>query len=95
MLTRGDVQYDLLHHIFGDENAVFTNPAAPTGPRQTFSALYIGAITRSSKCSNVLRDKMLENPAFGMEMAKICLLTNVGRINTTMACTSPLHSEMP
>jgi len=29
---------------------------------------------------------MVETPAFAIEFAKISLLTNVGRINTTMAC---------
>lgn len=29
---------------------------------------------------------MVETPAFAIEFAKIALLTNVGRINTTMAC---------
>ena len=29
---------------------------------------------------------MHETPAFGVEFAKLALLTNVGRINTTMAC---------
>jgi hypothetical protein len=31
---------------------------------------------------------MVETPAFAIEFAKISLLTNVGRINTTMACQS-------
>lgn len=31
---------------------------------------------------------MIENPAFAIEFAKMSLLTNVGRINTTMACES-------
>jgi len=30
---------------------------------------------------------MVETPAFAIEFAKISLLTNVGRINTTMACS--------
>lgn len=29
---------------------------------------------------------MVDTPAFAIEFAKIALLTNVGRINTTMAC---------
>ena len=29
---------------------------------------------------------MVESPAFAIEFAKVSLLTNVGRINTTMAC---------
>ncbi|KAF5377692.1 hypothetical protein D9615_005230 [Tricholomella constricta] len=90
-LTREDVQFDLLHHIFSDKNAVFTNPT-PSGnpipeksPKVTFAELYVSALYNSSKCSKVLREKMVETPAFAIELAKISLLTNVGRINTTMA----------
>ncbi|TFK57390.1 hypothetical protein OE88DRAFT_126203 [Heliocybe sulcata] len=85
-LTRKDVQYALLHYIFSDTNRVFTDPSpGKAGNKVTFSDLYIGALFNSSKCSKVLKDKMAETPAFAVEFAKICLLTNVGRINTTMA----------
>ncbi|KAG6842495.1 hypothetical protein C0991_000021 [Blastosporella zonata] len=90
-LTREDVQFDLLHHIFSDRNAVFTNPTPGANPlcgksdNITFSELYISTLYNSSKCSKVLREKMVETPAFATELAKISLLTNVGRINTTMA----------
>ncbi|KAG6850806.1 hypothetical protein H0H93_008109 [Arthromyces matolae] len=90
-LTREDVQFDLLLHIFSDNNAVFTNPTPGPGPssnkstKVSFAELYISALYNSSKCSKVLREKMAETPAFAEEFAKISLLTNVGRINTTMA----------
>ncbi|KAJ2928763.1 hypothetical protein H1R20_g8324, partial [Candolleomyces eurysporus] len=86
-LTRDDVQYDLLSYIFSNDKAVFTQPNAQgTGPEMvTFSDLYVSALYNSSKCSKVLKDKMTETPAFALELAKISLLTNVGRINTTMA----------
>ncbi|KAF5337135.1 hypothetical protein D9611_003358 [Ephemerocybe angulata] len=84
-LTREDVQYDLLKYIFDDDKAVFTNPHSSKGKKVTFSTLYTFAIYHSSKCSKVLRDKMSETPEFASELAKISLLTNVGRINTTMA----------
>lgn len=96
-LTREDVQFDLLHYIFSDGNAVFTNPtpgASPlsgTAEKVTFADLYISALYNSSKCSKVLREKMVETPAFATELAKISLLTNVGRINTTMACESAVY----
>ncbi|KAG6861204.1 hypothetical protein C0995_002553 [Termitomyces sp. Mi166 len=90
-LTREDVQFDLLHHIFSDTNPVFTNPTTSANPssgkaeKVTFANLYISTLHNSSKCSKVLREKMVETPAFATELAKISLLTNVGRINTTMA----------
>lgn len=85
-LTREDVQYDLLHYLFSNTQTVFTNPTSPTGPKLTFGDLYAAAIYHSSKCSKVLKDKMSDNPAFNLEFSKFSLLTNIGRINTTMAC---------
>lgn len=85
-LTREDVQFDLLNHIFSDKNAVFTSPVPGKSTRVPFSDLYVSALYNSSKCSKVLKDKMVDTPAFAIELAKISLLTNVGRINTTMAC---------
>ncbi|KAK7064452.1 Ino eighty subunit 1 [Favolaschia claudopus] len=82
-LTREDVQYDLLYHIFADKHSVFHSPIP--GKICTFRDLYIHALYNSNKCSKVLKDKMVDTPAFGVELAKIALLTNVGRINTTMA----------
>ncbi|KAI6132663.1 hypothetical protein EV401DRAFT_1849379 [Pisolithus croceorrhizus] len=84
-LTREDVQYDLLHHIFCDTQAVFTGQTPGSSAKVNFCDLYVNALYHSSKCSKVLKDKMIETPAFAVELAKISLLTNVGRINTTMA----------
>ncbi|KAF9499848.1 hypothetical protein BDN71DRAFT_1410425 [Pleurotus eryngii] len=84
-LTREDVQYDLLHHIFSNPKAVFTSATSGKTKKVTFSELYVSALSNSNKCSKVLKDKMKETPAFALELAKISLLTNVGRINTTMA----------
>lgn len=92
-LTREDVQFDLLDHIFSDSNAVFTTQIPGTSSHVNFRDLYVNALYHSSKCSKVLKDKMVETPAFAVELAKISLLTNVGRINTTMACMPPIvHS---
>ena len=101
-LTRQDLQYDLLHHIFSDPRKVFTDPY-PTNPSQvplpklSFKDLYLNTILHSPKCSRGPRDKALENQDFGTEFAKMSLLTNVGRINTTMACQYhiSLISECP
>ncbi|KAL1739095.1 hypothetical protein HDZ31DRAFT_77850 [Schizophyllum fasciatum] len=84
-LTREDIQYDLLYHIFKDNQSVFTNQVPGKFDKVTFRQLYVNALYHSSKCSKVLKDKMLDTPEFAVEFAKIALLTNVGRINTTMA----------
>ncbi|KAK7694491.1 hypothetical protein QCA50_001677 [Cerrena zonata] len=84
-LTRADLQYDLLYFIFADSSRVFADSMAPGTPLVNFCDLYVNALFNSTKCSKVLKDKMVETPDFAIEFAKISLLTNVGRINTTMA----------
>ncbi|KAI0374326.1 hypothetical protein BV20DRAFT_961457 [Pilatotrama ljubarskyi] len=84
-LTREDLQYDLLYYIFTDHTKAFVDYLAPNRPVVNFCDLYVNALYNSPKCSKVLKDKMVETPAFAIEFAKIALLTNVGRINTTMA----------
>ncbi|THH21470.1 hypothetical protein EW146_g76 [Bondarzewia mesenterica] len=85
-LTREDVQYDLLYYIFSDNTRVFTDESPGKPPSKVnFCDLYVNALYNSRKCSKVMRDKMHDTPAFAIEFAKISLLTNVGRINTTMA----------
>jgi Ino eighty subunit 1 len=90
-LTRADLQYDLLKSIFDDEQAVFTDPfdtldGKPAGSKVTFRDLYVNALVNSPRVSKNIKDKLVETPEFGSDFAKISLLTNVGRINTTMAC---------
>lgn len=76
MLTREDVQYDLLQYIFADNTAVFT-PQTPGPPNKiTFRDLYVNALYYSNKCSKVLKEKMVETPEFGVELAKISILTS-------------------
>ncbi|KAJ6604380.1 hypothetical protein DFH09DRAFT_1442862 [Mycena vulgaris] len=85
-LTREDVQYDLLYHIFNDKTIENLSPSGI----YTFMRLY-----NSNKCSKVLKDKMVDTPAFAVELGKISLLTNVGRINTTMALKTALRTYHP
>lgn len=90
-LNRVDLQYDLLSSIFADKHAVFTDPCTtirgdPAGTKVTFRDLYVNALIHSPRCSKASRDKIRESPEFGNEFAMISLLSNVGRINTTMAC---------
>ena len=87
-LWRKDIQYDFLYYIFSDRTRAFVDYQAPDRPVVNFCDLYVNALYNSPKCSKVLKDKMVETPAFAIEFAKISLLTNVGRINTTMACPS-------
>ena len=103
-LTRRDLQYDLLHHIFSAQERVFTDPSPWSslssssskderrgGTTVTFRDLYVHALMDSPRCSKALREKMQETPEFATDFAKMSLLANVGRVNTTMTCRSIHH----
>lgn len=85
-LWRKDIQYDFLRLIFEDDNAVFTNSYDENLPKQNFADLYIDAMARSSKTSKILRDKLLSEHEPAKNMAMVCLLVNLGRMNTTLNC---------
>lgn len=86
-LTREDLQYALLRHIFDDQHAVFTDPfSAEPSKKVTFRDLYVNALLSSPRSSRAIKDKMLEMPEYATDFAMLALLANVGRINTTMAC---------
>ncbi len=51
----------------------------------TFKELYIESLLNSSKCTKSMRDKILADEEYAEDFAKVCLLVNVGRINTTLA----------
>ena len=85
-LWRKDIQYEFLKAIFENKQAVFTNSYEPGQPLQTFSQLYIDAMARSSKTSKILRDKLLSEHEPARNMAMVCLLVNLGRMNTTLNC---------
>lgn len=85
-LWRRDIQYDFLKAIFEDKRKVFTNSYDPQKERQSFADLYIDAMARSSKTSKILRDKLLSEHEPAKNMAMVCLLVNLGRMNTTLNC---------
>ena len=85
-LWRKDIQYDFLREIFTDETACFTNSYEPEREMQTFADLYIDTMARSSKTSKILRDKLLSEHEPAKNMAMVCLLVNLGRMNTTLNC---------
>lgn len=86
-LWREDIQYDFLRAVFDNDQKVFTNSYDPDGiGAQTFADLYIDTMSRSTKTSKVLRDKLLSDKEAAKSMAMVCLLVNVGRMNTTLNC---------
>lgn len=58
---------------------------APGSEMLTFKELYIEALMHSGKCTKAMRDKIIADEEFAEDFAKVCLLVNVGRINTTLA----------
>lgn len=86
-LWRKDIQYDFLHLVFHDDHRCFTKYSDGT-TGHTFAEIYIDAMAKSSKCSKILKDKLLQDTEGRIGMAMVCLLVNVGRMNTTLNCAS-------
>lgn len=91
-LWRKDIQYDFLKSVFEDDKHVFHKASDGTSGH-TFADIYLDAMAKSSKCSKILKDKLLTERAAAINMAMVCLLVNVGRMNTTLNCMLALpHS---
>ncbi|POR37064.1 Ino eighty subunit 1 [Tolypocladium paradoxum] len=94
-LWREDIQYDFLKAVFDNEQRVFTNSYDPDGiGKQNFADLYIDTMSRSSKTSKVLRDKLLSDREAAKGMAMVCLLVNVGRMNTTLNFFPEMRAQL-
>ncbi|KAL8943234.1 MAG: hypothetical protein Q9211_001052 [Gyalolechia sp. 1 TL-2023] len=92
-LWRKDIQFAFLHAVFDDETRVFTK--ASDGDRgHTFAEIYIDAMARSSKTSKILKEKLLSDRAAALSMAMICLLVNVGRMNTTLNFFPEMRAQL-
>ena len=86
-LWRKDIQFDFLKAVFENTQAVFTS-SYELREKQCFADLYIDTMARSSKTSKVLRDKLMSDRDAAKGMAMVCLLVNIGRMNTTLNCES-------
>lgn len=84
-LWRKDIQYDFLRLVFRDETRCFTK-YSDGSKGWTFAEIYIDAMAKSSKCSKILKEKLLQDVEGALAMAMVCLLVNVGRMNTTLNC---------
>lgn len=98
---RRDIQYDFMKAIFNDEHAVFTNNFAHSDlsgvnndPKITFSQLYIRTLAESSKCSKILKERLLKDSDMAHAVAKVCLLVNAGRMNTTINFVPEMKSTL-
>ncbi|KAK9473022.1 uncharacterized protein V1510DRAFT_364349, partial [Dipodascopsis tothii] len=92
-LWRQDIQYAFLKALFNDETRAFTNSYDGTGGH-TYAEIYIDAMARSSKSSRVLREKLLGNRQAGLNIAMVCLLVNIGRMNTTLNFFPEMRAQL-
>ncbi|KAH6987521.1 hypothetical protein BKA56DRAFT_273545 [Ilyonectria sp. MPI-CAGE-AT-0026] len=93
-LWREDIQYDFLKAVFDNEMVVFTNSYDDKMEKQTFADLYIDTMSRSTKTSKVLRDKLLSDREAAKGMAMVCLLVNMGRMNTTLNFFPEMRAQL-
>ncbi|KAF2499417.1 hypothetical protein BU16DRAFT_523897 [Lophium mytilinum] len=92
-LWRRDIQYDFLRYVFEDDQRVFHKVSDGTGGH-TFADIYLDAMAKSSKCSKILKDKLLTERAAAINMAMVCLLVNVGRMNTTLNFFPEMRAQL-
>lgn len=103
---RKDIQYQFLKDLFDNKTRAFRDPYADskdkvntepedsTGHKLTFAELYIKTIAHSSKCSKILRDRLLNDMKMSIPTSMICLLVNVGRMNTTINFVPDMKSQL-
>lgn len=92
-LWRKDIQYDFLRYVFEDDKPVFHKVSDGTA-NHTFADIYLDAMAKSSKCSKILKDKLLTERTAAINMAMVCLLVNVGRMNTTLNFFPEMRAQL-
>ncbi|GIZ49605.1 hypothetical protein CKM354_001263500 [Cercospora kikuchii] len=92
-LWRKDIQYDFLKLVFDDKTPCFTK-YSDGSKGHTFADIYIDAMAKSSKCSKILKEKLLQDQAGAISMAMVCLLVNVGRMNTTLNFFPEMRAQL-
>lgn len=92
-LFRKEIQYAFLHQVVHDETRCFTRLS--DGKKDcTFADIYIDSMARSSKTSKVLKDRLSVDTPAAQNMAMICLLVNVGRMNTTLNFFPEMRAQL-
>ncbi|EMC91217.1 hypothetical protein BAUCODRAFT_117532 [Baudoinia panamericana UAMH 10762] len=96
-LWRKDIQYEFLRLVFYDTTRCFAKYSMGPGKDKssfTFAEIYIDAMARSSKCSKILKEKLLADTEGAISMAMVCLLVNVGRMNTTLNFFPEMRAQL-
>lgn len=91
-LWRIEIQYTFLDLVITNKQAVFTNRDGQKG--FNFADIYIDCLARSSKTSKVLKERLFVDRPAAENMAMICLLVNVGRMNTTLNFFPEMRAQL-
>ncbi|PNS21513.1 Ino eighty subunit 1 [Sphaceloma murrayae] len=92
-LWRKDIQFEFLQAIFEDDRKVFTR-VSDRSEGHTFAEIYIDTLAQSSKTSKILKEKLVQDHASAITMAMVCLLVNVGRMNTTLNFFPEMRAQL-
>ena len=92
-LWRKDIQHRFLELVVNDETHCFTR-VSDGAKNMTFVDIYIDAMARSSKTSKILKDRLHSDRQAAKNMAMICLLVNVGRMNTTLNFFPEMRAQL-
>ena len=92
-LWRKEIQYEFLRLVIEDDTRVFTRWS--DGEKGfSFADIYIDCLAKSSKTSKVLKDRLQVDRQAAQNMAMICLLVNVGRMNTTLNFFPEMRAQL-
>ncbi|EXJ96196.1 hypothetical protein A1O1_01322 [Capronia coronata CBS 617.96] len=92
-LWRKEIQFEFLKLVTEDDKPVFTRVS--DGQKGcTFSEVYVDCMARSSKTSKILKDRLQIDRQAAQNMAMICLLVNVGRMNTTLNFFPEMRAQL-
>ncbi|KAK5210009.1 hypothetical protein LTR41_004641 [Exophiala xenobiotica] len=92
-LYRKEIQYQFLMHVTSDTKPVFTR-ISDGKSGCTFLDIYVDCMARSSKTSKILKDRLQVDRQAAQNMAMICLLVNVGRMNTTLNFFPEMRAQL-
>ncbi|RMZ82832.1 hypothetical protein DV737_g1865, partial [Chaetothyriales sp. CBS 132003] len=93
-LLRGVIQYEFLRLVIENDQKVFTKFHGKRENGCTFADIYIDCLITSSKTSKILKDRLVIDRQAANNMAMICLLVNVGRMNTTLNFFPEMRAQL-
>ena len=92
-LWRKEIQFEFLRTVIEDEQPVFTK-IRDGKTNCYFAEIYADCLAGSSKTSKILKDRLQFDRSAAHNMAMICLLVNVGRMNTTLNFFPEMRAQL-